>query len=120
MPNNKPRSSTPSPSAASSITRSPGDWIIRDGSPSQSLFALGPVACGEGTAWRRHWGAYTSHPHIAIGWATREEAEAVVRDCAGDRKGVVVIRRRDAVARFERMMGSRGGVKGTDWGTTAG
>ena len=119
MANNAARS-LPSHTDSFAITRSPDDWIIRDGSPSQSLFALGPVSCGEGTAWRRHWGAYTSHPHIAIGWATREEAEAVVRDCAGDRKGVVVVRRRDAVARFERMMGSRGGVKGTDWGSSAG
>jgi len=118
MPNNKPLS-LPSPTDSFAITRSLEDWIIRDGSPSQSLFALGPVGGGPGTQFKRHWGAYTSHPHIAIGWATREEAEAVVRDCAPGRKGVVVVRRRDAVARFERMMGSRGGVKGTDWGSTA-
>ena len=114
MTNNAARS-LPSHTDSFTIVRSPEDWIIRDGSPSQSLFALGPV-----TQFKRHWGAYTSHPHIAIGWATREEAEAVVRDCAPGRKGVVVVRRRDAVARFERTMGARGGDKGTDWGSSAG
>lgn len=103
------------------VTRSPEDWVIRDGSPSTSLFALGPITCGPGTAWpQRSWGAYTTYPHIAIGWATREEAEAVARACAQGRKGVVVVRRRDAVARFERTMPDLSGDMGTDWGTTAG
>jgi hypothetical protein len=116
-----------------SVTKGPEDWIIWCGPRGTGSWALGPVTQGwsirrryetwlewERADWRS-LGTYTSFPHHAIGWATREEAQAVIDSLHPDTKGSCSLhRRKTAVARFERTMGARGGVKGTDWGSSVG
>jgi hypothetical protein len=119
-----------------SVTKGPEDWIIWCGPRGTGSWALGPVTQGwsirrryetwlewERADWRS-LGTYTSFPHYAIGWATREEAQAVIDSLHPDTKGSCSLhRRKTAVARFERVRGGeleryREGV--ADWGTSKG
>ena len=130
-----PDSSTPS-RPAWSVTKGPEDWIIWHGPRGTGSWALGPVTQGwsirrryetwlewERADWRS-LGTYTSFPHYAIGWATREEAQAVIDSLHPDTKGRCSLhRRKTAVARFEKVRGGsyelyREGA--ADWGTSKG
>lgn len=125
----RPSSSALPPTAPSrpawAVTKGPDDWIIWDGPAGTGSYALGPITQGWGdlSAWRS-LGSYTSFPHLAIGWATREEALAVIASLHPDRQSKCRIQRRKvAVARFERVRGGsyelyREGV--CDWGTSKG
>lgn len=97
------------------IVRSPSDWIIFFG-PTSS-YALGPIAYGEGTPFKTSCGHYTDHPQLAIGWASREEAEAALAAIGSPSKAKVV-QRAAAEARWTRGLGTSMGR--VDWGSTAG
>ncbi len=130
-PRRKASSVTPAlpPAAPSrpawSVTKGPEDWIIWHGPRGTGSWALGPVTQGWGqyAAWRS-LGVFTSFPQLAIGWATREEAEAVIASLHPDTAPrCKVVRRKTAVARFERARGGSNELYrygAADWGTSKG
>jgi len=119
-----PESSTPS-RPSWSVTKGPEDWIIWHGPRGTGSWALGPIHQGWGAAsdWRT-LGSFTSLPQLAIGWATREEAEAVIASLGPDTAPrCKVVLRKKAVADFEKV---RGGSRelfregAADWGSSKG
>lgn len=126
MKNTSPAHESSTPSRPSwSVAKGPEDWIIWHGPGSTGSWALGPITQGWASysAWRC-LGTFTSFPQLAVGWATREEAEAVIASLHPDTAPrCKVVLRKTAVARFEKVRGGsyelyREGA--ADWGTSKG
>jgi hypothetical protein len=119
-----PDSSTPS-RPAWSVTKGPEDWIIWHGPRGTGSWALGPITQGwaQLSAWRS-LGSFTSFPQLAVGWATREEAEAIINSLHPDTvPRCKVVLRKKAVARFEKVRGGSNELYregAADWGTSKG
>ena len=107
------------------VAKGPEDWIIWHGPRGTGSYTLGPITQGwsDLSAWRC-LGVFTSFPQLAIGWATREEALAVIASLHPDTAPrCKVVLRKKAVARFEQVRGGsyelyRDGA--ADWGTSKG
>ena len=91
---------------------SDSDWIIYYGITSG--YALGPFCSNPGSPFPYSLGQLTDHPQQAIGWRTREAAEAVLSQMG--HSGAKVVSRGEAIASWGGKRGLGPTMGTVDWG----